>query len=76
MERETLIAEMAKNKIHEADLSQGPTAMLIYKSNRRPKCIVVRAEGDDFVAEVSGIFFKESVKVTRDEIMSYVEGSN
>ena len=68
MKIETIIEAMAEQKILETDLMEGPTAIIITKDERRPKCLVVRADGEDFTVDVPGFFASSKIKVRRADV--------
>ena len=73
MKMETIIEAMTQQKILEADLSAGPTAIIVTKDERRPKCLVVRADGEDFSVDVPGFFASSKIKVSRADVIAQAE---
>ncbi|MGI6027989.1 MAG: hypothetical protein ACOX81_01095 [Candidatus Heteroscillospira sp.] len=73
MDKETIIEAMASQNILAADLSDGPTAVIITKDRSRPKCIVIRADGEDFTADVPAFFGSKKLRITRAEVAARAE---
>ena len=68
MDREDIIKAMAQQGILDKDMSQGPVGVVIQRQSRRPACVVVRADGEDFAATVPGFFVSSKMKISRAEV--------